>query len=265
MASGRPSIPTFAADASPDALAAAFAEHGCAIVTGAVSAETCARIRAELAPTMAETPVQADDPQAFYPGLTRRVVALITRSVTTRGLVMHPTSLMLTDRHLGANCEHFQLHATAAVEIGPGARRQMLHREEDPFRFFPVPRPNLVMASIWAISDFTAANGATQAVPGSHRWPADRVAREDEIAIAEMPAGSVLYWAGGLLHGGGSNTTARDWRYGIILTYSCGWLRQEENQYLEVARADIPTLDPDLRRVAGFTMHGALGYRDPRL
>jgi len=265
MPLNRPKVPTFDADVSPDALAAAFDEQGCAIVTGAIDDATRLGVREQLAPAMATTPVQADDPPAFYPGLTRRVVALITRSPTARNLVMHPTSLMLADRHLGANCEHYQLHATAAVEIGPGARRQMLHREEDPFRFFPVPRPNLVIASIWAISDFTEANGATQAVPGSHRWSASREARQDEIAIAEMPAGSVLYWAGGLLHGGGSNTTANDWRYGVILTYSCGWLRQEENQYLEVPRDRVAELDPALRKLAGFTMHGALGYRDPNV
>ena len=27
---------------------------------------------------------------------------------------------------------------------------------------------------MWAMSDFTADNGGTQLVPGSHRWDADR-------------------------------------------------------------------------------------------
>jgi ectoine hydroxylase-related dioxygenase (phytanoyl-CoA dioxygenase family) len=262
--SARPAIPTFRAGDSGEAIAAAFAEHGCVVVTDAISDETRARIRSELAPIMASAPVQQDDPTAFYPGLTRRAVALVVRSQTTRDLVLHPTSLALASRHLDANCERFQLHATAAVEVGPGARPQVLHREEDPFKIFPLPRPNLVIASIWAISDFTEANGATRVVPGSQRWTSGRVAREDEVAIGAMPAGSVLYWAGGLLHGAGENRS-QAWRYGIILTYSCGWLRQEENQYLEVARDEIPRLDPELRKVAGFTMHGALGYRDPRL
>ncbi len=257
-------IPRFCAADSAEAIAAAFDEHGCVVVTGATSDDARARIRAELDPLLHESGAHPDDADAFYPGHTRRVVALIARSPASHALVMHPTSLALATHHLSANCEKLQVHATAAVEIGPGARTQVLHREEDPFRFFPLPRPNLVIASIWAISEFTAANGATRVVPGSHRWPAARVARADEISVAEMPAGSVFYWAGGLLHGGGSNT-ADDWRFGIILTYSCGWLRQEENQYLEVARESISQLDPELRKVAGFTMHGALGYRDPRL
>ncbi len=260
----RPSIPKFDVDAAPEHIAEAFAEHGCAIVNGAASDALRNQLRSELAPLMAEAGLQQDDPSSFYPGLTRRAVALVTRSTAARELVMHPVSLALSEQHLGANCLHFQLHATAAVEIGPGARRQVLHREEDPFNFFPLPRLNLVIASIWAISDFTEANGATCVVPGSHRWPAGRVAQDDEIAVADMPAGSVLFWSGGLLHGAGANTSA-DARYGVILSYSCGWLRQEENQYLEVPRAELATWDARLRKVVGFTMHGALGYRDPRL
>ena len=262
--STRPAIPTFRAGHPEADITAAFAEQGCAIVTGATDAATCTQLRTELAQLMDQAGAQPDDPTAFYPGLTRRVVALVTRSQAARTLVMHPTSLALAQHHLGDNCERFQLHATAAVEIGPGARSQVLHREEDPFRHFPLPRPNLVIASIWAISDFTAANGATCVVPGSHRWEAGRVAQPHEIVPAAMPAGSVLFWAGGLLHGGGANT-AQDWRYGVILTYSCGWLRQEENQYLQVPHDALAGMDPHLRKVVGFTMHGALGYRDPRL
>ncbi len=260
----RPSIPRFPAGHDEAEIAAAFAERGCVIVTGAATDALRARLRSELEPRMAEAGAQPDDPKSFYPGLTRRVVALVTYSEAARELVMNPTSLVLAQQHLGATCEGFQLHATAAVEIGPGARSQVLHREEDPFRFFPLPRPNLVIASIWAMSDFTEANGATCVVPGSHRWAAGRVAHDDEIAVAEMPAGSVLFWSGGLLHGAGANT-AGDHRYGVILSYSCGWLRQEENQYLEVPRELLKTMDPQLRKVVGFTMHGALGYRDPRL
>ena len=36
-----------------------------------------------------------------------------------------------------------------------------------------------------------------------------------------------------LMHGAGANTSD-DWRCGIILSYSLGWLRQEENQFLSI-------------------------------
>ena len=151
---------------------------------------------------------------------------------------------------------------TAALEVGPGAREQVLHREEDSFTFFPVPRPNLIVASMWAISDFRSDNGATLIVPGSHKWPTERVPESHEIVPAEMPAGSVLFWSGGLLHGAGANTS-QDWRYGVILTYSLGWLRQEENQYLDVPAEQVIRLSPKVKQIAGFEMYRALGFHDP--
>lgn len=127
--------------------------------------------------------------------------------------------------------------------------------------FFTLPRPNLVLASMWAISDFTEANGGTHLVPGSHRWPAGRVAREDEIAAAAMPAGSVLMWMGGTLHGAGANRSDQ-WRFGVFLSYSLGWLRQEENQYVDLPPQIARTLPKQLRDLAGYRMHVALGYTD---
>ena len=126
----------------------------------------------------------------------------------------------------------------------------------------PLPRPNLIVASMWAISDFRADNGATLLVPGSHRWPNGRAPEPHEVVQAEMPAGSVLFWMGGLLHGAGENTSD-DWRYGVILTYSLGWVRQEENQYLDLPRERIAELAPEVRRTVGVDMYGALGFYDP--
>ena len=79
-----------------------------------------------------------------------------------------------------------------------------------------------------------------------------------------MPAGSILFWAGGTLHGAGENRS-NDWRYGVILTYSLAWLRQEENQYLDVPRHIAEKLSPEMRTMIGYDMHDALGLFDPRV
>ena len=253
-------IPTLGSDADPDALYATLADAGCLVVTDALPLAECRRIERELASEMEVAHVvEQDDPAHFYPGRTRRVIGLVSRSKTVREVILHDLSRELSERHLGANCERVQLHVTAALSIGPGARSQVLHREEDLFPFFPVPRPNLILASMWAISDFTADNGGTLLVPGSHTWGAEREALPNEVASAEMPAGSALYWLGGTLHGGGANTS-NAWRYGIILTYSLGWLRQEENQYLDIPPEVLATLKPELQALTGHVMHGGLGF-----
>lgn len=252
-------IPQLPATESPDTLYETLADAGCLVVTDALQTADCERIRRELdAPMTAAKVIEKDDPKHFYPGRTRRVIALVRQSPTVRELILHEVSQQLSQRHLGANCERIQLHVTAALSVGPGARKQMLHREEDPFQFFPLPRPNLILASMWAISDFTADNGGTLLVPGSHRWGAEQRAKDEEVTSAEMKAGSVLYWLGGTLHGAGANISD-SWRYGIILTYSLGWLRQEENQYLDIPPDVRRELSPELRELTGHAMHGGLG------
>ena len=261
------SIPEFPAGTPTQAITQALDEAGCVVVTDVMNENLRASIKSELAQPMNNARViQADDPEEFYPGRTRRVSALVQRSKSIREqLLMNSLSQSVCEHHLLANSEHgYQLHVSAALEVGPGARQQVLHREEGSFTYFPLPRPNIIVASMWAVTDFSADNGATLLVPGSHKWGADREPEPEEITSAEMPAGSVLYWSGGLLHGAGANST-EDWRYGVILTYSLGWVRQEENQYLHMSQKQLAQLSPEVRRMIGFDMYGALGFYEPGL
>src|SRR5277367_3721986 len=180
-----PSIPVVSAGDDRARVAECLERCGAVVVTGVIDQAVRDSILRELAPHL-----EMADPDAslnkkyeadggtpnFYPGKTRRVTALVARSETFRTFVTHPLMLSACDAILKPNCLHYQLHATAALEIGPGATVQMLHREEDPYQFFKVPRPRMILASMWAISDFTAANGGTLIVPGSHLWPAGRKA-----------------------------------------------------------------------------------------
>jgi ectoine hydroxylase-related dioxygenase (phytanoyl-CoA dioxygenase family) len=119
--------------------------------------------------------------------------------------------------------------------------------------------------TIWAMTNFTVANGATQIVPGSPAWAEGRRAEPQEVGYAEMKAGSVLVYSGSVIHGGGENTTDAD-RVGINITYCLGWLRQEENQYLSCPPAIARTLDPKLQALLGYAMGSyALGYFSPPL
>jgi len=265
-----PSIPVVSAKDSPAKVVGCLERDGAVVVSDVIDGATREAILGELAPHL-----EVVDPDAsinkgyeadggtsnFYPGKTKRITALVARSETFRIFVTHPLMLSACDAILKPNCVHYQVHATAALKIGPGAREQVLHREEDPYQFFKVPRPRMILASMWAITDFTEANGGTKIVPGSHLWPADRVARPDEVVAAAMPAGSVLLWMGGTLHGAGANRTDER-RYGVFLSYSLGWLRQEENQYVDVPYEIARTLSREVRDLVGYRMHMGIGYFD---
>lgn len=114
--------------------------------------------------------------------------------------------------------------------IGPGEKAQWLHRDADnwPLILGPTAKP-VTVSCMFALSEFTAENGATRVVPGSHKWDDfTRKAVDSEVTQAVMPAGSALIYSGTVLHGGGANTTNAEWREGMHLSFLVGWLTPEE-------------------------------------
>ena len=253
-------VPRFAAvDATPAGVAAALGDQGCAIVEGLVDPAVMARAQAELQPWLDATPV---GPDAFAGHRTRRTGGLIARSPTCRDLVMHPLALD-TVRATLPHATSVQLHLTQVIAIGAGEPAQAIHRDQWAFDFFPFPTGYEIQCNtIWAMTDFTAENGATRVIPGSHRL-ADKLSfREADTLPAEMPAGSVLFYTGALYHGGGANWSDAT-RIGVNLTYAVSWLRQEENQYLSVPAEIARTLPEPLLRLMGYARGAyALGYVD---
>jgi ectoine hydroxylase-related dioxygenase (phytanoyl-CoA dioxygenase family) len=128
----------------------------------------------------------------------------------------------------------------------------------------PKPAPELQLASVVALVDFTKANGATRLVPGSHRWPdrslsmAEQTTPSDEqIVSAEMPAGSAVIYTGGVIHGGGANTSNVE-RRAVHLSYCLGWLRTEENNYLSIPPSVAATLPRRAQEVLGYAVHDSI-------
>ena len=117
---------------------------------------------------------------------------------------------------------------------------------------------------MWALDDFTAQNGGTLVIPGSHNPPTETQPDRAPINI-EMRAGSVLLWTGGTWHGGGANATSDEIRRGIIILYCRAWLRQQENQYLAVPKDVVRTMPRIIQRLAGWWVVGAsMGFVDGR-
>ena len=182
-------------------------------------------------------------------------------------LPLNPVVQSVADNILGPTCNTYQLHATGAIQVWGGGKNQPLHRELDAYQPFIKPNPDdpeYILFFMFAGSDFSAENGATRLVPGSHRWPSDQQAKEEEVAQADMPQGSVVVWLGKTLHGLGTNTTDTP-RTGIFFSFSVGWLRQEENQYLAVPVDVAQQLPERMQQLLGYRAHGTfLGWVDGR-
>jgi len=256
-----PSLTHLPADAAPEAITALLDSDGALILDDVLTAAQIDQIRAELDPYVEAT---ADGRDRFTGYQTTRTGALVARSPACRELVMHPGMLAACDVFLKRACDRYQLHLTQVIRIKPGQPRQALHRDRMAWGgFLKDIEPQL--NTIWALTDFTEANGATQVVPGSPSWPESRKAEPAEVGYAKMKAGSVLIYSGSVIHAGGENLTEAD-RIGINITYCLGWLRQEENQYLSCPPAIARTLDPKLQALLGYSMGSyALGYFSPPL
>jgi len=249
------------ADVAVDEILEIVARDDAVILERVLSSERVDRTLAELMPYIDATPTGTD---RFSGDHTTRTGALVARCPTSRDLVQHPLVLDAVKQFLAPYCERVQLHLSQVIRIQPGQAAQLIHRDRWAWgTHLKNIEPQL--NTIWALSDFTRENGATRVIPGSITWPDDRRPEDEEIAYAEMPRGSVLVYTGSVFHGGGENRSDVD-RIGVNLTYSLGWLRQEENQYLscppEIAR-DLPA---PLQDLLGYRLGSyALGYYSPPL
>lgn len=248
-------------DAPAEEITATLQRDGGLILDDMLSPAETDAVAAELRPYVEATKPGRD---GFSGHSTTRTGALVARSPLCRKLILDHRVRAICDAVLLPNCQRYQLHLTQLIRIRPGQPAQPIHRDRWAWgKHFQAMEPQL--NTIWALTEFTAANGATQVVPGSVGWPDERVAEPQEIARAEMNKGSVLVYTGSVFHGGGANDGDGD-RWGLNITYALGWLRQEENQYLSCPPEIARTLEPELQALIGYAMaYYALGYYTPPL
>jgi len=233
---------------------------GCVVIDRVLDRATLDQVNADMAPHVEATRYGTDDFDGFQ---TKRTGMVIARSPKGRELIMNSTVLDVTKRAL-SHATNFQLHITQVINVWPGSAAQVIHRDQWAFDMFPFPKGfDTTLATMWALSDFTEANGATRVIPGSHKMDDKLQLESSDAEPAEMEAGSVLLYTGSTYHGAGANTTNSQVRSGFIVHYTLGWLRQEENQYLCVPADVLQTLPEDLLRLMGY-QHGAysLGFID---
>ena len=257
------SIPRFAASAPTEDVVAGLREHGAVVVERVLGADVLARFNAEIDPILAQ--VRPDrtylNPAIdfFYGNRVRQITGVAARSrVFGEEILCHPFYAGICDAVLGPSCARYQLNVAQVMDRGPGAEQQLLHRDEDVWVHLPRPHPEVQLASVIALVDFTAEIGATVVAPGSHRWERDRQAKPAELACAEMPAGSAVVYLGSTIHGGGPNTTADRWRRGMHMSFVVGWLRTEDNNYLSAPPDVARTLPRRSQELLGYAAHDAI-------
>jgi ectoine hydroxylase-related dioxygenase (phytanoyl-CoA dioxygenase family) len=235
---------------------AAIERDGYTIIEDAVPDDIVLALRDEIARLEHDLGITPAD-NGFEGRATKRIYNLLAHGSRFADIPLHPVVLPVVDTVLGGEC---LISSLSSIAIGPGERAQPIHAD-DQVMPLPKPHPATVANSMWAITDFTEANGATRIIPGSHLADHDPVygAEYDSIA-AEMRAGSILVWHGSLWHGGGANHTDAV-RVGVAMNYCAGWVRQQENQQLGLPLDLVATFPPRLQQLCGFgTFRGLIGH-----
>jgi ectoine hydroxylase-related dioxygenase (phytanoyl-CoA dioxygenase family) len=190
---------------------------------------------------------------------TVRIYNLLVHGPLFERIPVHPNVLPIVEGVLDTGC---LVSSLSSIAICADETPQPIHADD---QLIPIPKPHppTVCNTMWALTDFTEANGATRIIPGSHaRDHSPTYGQHYDSIPAEMAKGSVLVWHGSLWHGGGANTTLER-RIGIAMNYCAGYIRQQENQQLGIPPEIVRRFPPRLRELVGYGIYmGLIGHID---
>jgi ectoine hydroxylase-related dioxygenase (phytanoyl-CoA dioxygenase family) len=240
---------------------ARIAEQGYTIVEGAIEPDLVEALRDDL--FRLERDLGITPAHNFFEGeQTVRIYNLLAHGKNFEKIPVHPSVLPICERVLDPG---LLISSLSSIDIGPGETAQPIHADD---QIIPIPKPHppTVCNTMWALTEFTEANGATRLVPGSHTADSSPdLLRPYPSIPAEMARGSVLVWHGSLWHGGGANSTDER-RIGIAMNYCAGYIRQQENQQLGLPLDLVRTFAPRLQELCGFGLYsGLIGHIDKQV
>lgn len=180
----------------------------------------------------------------------QRVWNLPSRDPVFCDLVEHPLALTFVREILGWPA---LLSNISANITGPGGGEMGLHADQS---YMPQPWGMIQGVNVaWCADDFTADNGATRIVPGSHRLNRTPTADEQFLPTVplEAPAGSMVVMEGRVWHRTGNNVTADRTRAGIFAWYTLPIYLPQENWWL--------SLDPSVRQYGSDTLLTLFGFK----
>lgn len=247
-------------EATIGALAQKVKADGWAVAENAVSEDLCDAIAEDL--LRLETELGTTTGDNLFEGVhTTRIYNLLVHGPLYERIPVHPNVLPIVEQVLDPG---LLISSLSSISIGSDETAQPIH-SDDQLIGLPKPHPPIICNTMWAITDFTEANGATRLCPGTHLadHSPDPLRHYDSVP-AEMTKGSVLVWVGSLWHGGGANATDER-RVGIAMNYCAGFIRQQENQQLGIPRETARRFGRRLQELVGYSVYnGLIGHIDKK-
>lgn len=246
-------------------------QDGAVIIEAFLSADTLEGLRSDLFPLLAQRSAGRD---GFSGERTRRLGALFAHTRHCAEIALHRLYLPVATEFLTRPHEVWigdqrrtlapdvRIGMTQAIQIGPGQGAQVLHRDDNAFlwRHPTHGREGRVQIMV-ALSDFTAENGGTLVIPGSHKWDDERKPLASEAVSTTMSTGSALIFLGSAFHAGGENRTTNEYRTGLTMALDASSVRQEENMYLALSQGVVASYPEEIQRLLGWSAgSNAMGW-----
>lgn len=244
-------------------------EDGGIILEDVLSQEVLDEVNAQLDPKLEQlhTGSTHDDDlsKMFHGELTKRLTNVVTFCPSLQDLLFaHPKMLEYVSAMFADVSESFWLNTCQVIEIHPGEKAQMLHRDMGNypvfFRYGPAA-PEVMVNMILALRDVSEEAGATRVIPESHKWDFEREYTDEMTIPATLKAGSALFYGGKLVHGGGANVTSDVKRRVIAVPYNPGFLVPEEAYPFSVPMDVARKMSPRMQQLIGFR---SFHQREPR-
>ncbi|WP_434664968.1 phytanoyl-CoA dioxygenase family protein [Paraburkholderia sp. A3BS-1L] len=249
--------------ATTEDVIAVLERDGGVIIEDFLTSGDLAGIKSDLLPLIDKQSTGRDN---FSGGHTRRLSRLFAHTRHLATVATHPLYLPVAEhflcrpREVWVGDKRLTLTAgvrigfTQAIQIGPGQAAQPLHRDDSVFLWrHPTGGREGRVQIICAATDFTAENGGTLVIPGSHLWDDERKPDLSETCPVVMKAGSALIFLGSTFHAGGANTTTAEYRTAISMSLDAANVRQEENMYLSLTSAQVASYPEQIQRLLGWS------------
>jgi ectoine hydroxylase-related dioxygenase (phytanoyl-CoA dioxygenase family) len=223
--------------------------EGVLVVRGVVDVEWLEALRAAVA---RQLEIEGENAGAEFrkEENAQRLANLVDKGEVFQRVICHPELLQAAAAVLGPDFKLGSLNYRGADPRSDSA--QPLHCD---MGMVADERGSAVFNSIWLLDDFTAENGATRYVPGSHTWGtlpqqavSDPKAPYPTERLALGAAGDVIFMNAHLWHGGTANRTDAPRRslHGFFVR---GDVPQQQYQKRLLRAETQASLSPELRRI----------------
>jgi ectoine hydroxylase-related dioxygenase (phytanoyl-CoA dioxygenase family) len=254
-------VPRVSATDDPEKIIQVLHQAGALIIEGLLSKDQVQELNREL-----DKPLEAITSgskhnvaaiQDFHGNNTKRLTNVTTHSRVFRHQVLENELVhAVAERVFHQDSGTYWMGAAQVIQIGPGNKAQVLHRDQSQYPIFDLlgsKAPEATINFLVALTDFTEENGATRVIPGSHLWKDySDLGSHGQTIPATMRAGDAILMSGKTVHGGGANKTTEELRRGLAFTLQCSYLTPEEANPFIIGLETIKELSSRAQRILGF-------------